>query len=138
MLEIKKMGLFFIVIIMLSSCTTWTIKEKDFLRSAPYKMSVEKAEVSKEGDQIIFSWQKSDTLFSDSSIKIDLQEIKINDSTTVEYFNFSSLTAKRNLIFFPANAHNILYFSNFLRKLAQKLDLNIIALHYRGYGNSSG
>lgn len=138
MLNTQKIGFILLITIIFSSCTTFTIKEENFLKSAPYTKMVKKAEIQKENKKIIFTWQESDTLISNSNVTIDLKNVEINDSTNLEYFTFSSPIAKRNLIFFPANGLNILYFSDFLKKLAQKLELNIIAFHYRGYGKSSG
>ncbi len=127
-----------IVIFSLISCVSMTVKEENFLRSAPYKKIIDNAKIEKKDNQIIFSWQKSDTLRSNDKVKIDFSNTEVNDSTSIEYWSFINSEAKRNLIFFPANGLNVLYFKDFLTKLAEDLKLNIVLIHYRGYGNSSG
>lgn len=67
-----------------------------------------------------------------------VNKIKTNDSTQIEVWTIATDNPENLFFFFPANANHLFEFKSFLEKLSTKTNSKIIAIHYRGFGNSSG
>ncbi len=142
----KNLLALFPFVFLLLSCS-YKISERSGFKATAYDLDYEIKSRDKYSKNEKDRWIKPIKLIIDSienniitsdSIKLHRDYYSINDSIKLEYFEYIPNTYNRLIYFFIGNQSSHTSYIEYLTELAIKSESKIVALNYRGYGNSNG
>lgn len=138
-----------LIVLLLNSCAiqTYRIAERSAFRATPYDIAQDSSDLKTYNTSYQQKWLNISTNIIDSTrieiinsdtIVLKRDYVKVNDSTTFEYFDYSPVAYDKTIVFFIGNSSRHTSYVEYLMALAIRTKSRVVSWNYRGYGYSKG